>query len=105
MAMAGGLRLEKARTSAQLQVCDFTTTSQFDRRRRNSPGVVKVEAMLTLLILSSSWTEEFDEWDAAAGRCGLGEMMSDMLANGYSEMRKVSWREEWVAVEGGELRV
>lgn len=46
------------------------------------PGVVNVDAMFTLLILSSSCTDELDELEAAAGRCGFGEMMLDMVS-GY----------------------
>lgn len=51
--------------------------------------------MLTLLILSSNWMEELDEVEVAAGRCGWGEMMSDMLAND-TVSAKVSGQEERV---------
>lgn len=49
-------------------------------RTQNSPGVVNVDAMPTLLIFSSSWIDEFDEVDVTAGRWGLGEMISDIVA-------------------------
>ena len=39
--------------------------------------------------------EELDEAEAAAGRCGWGEMMSDMLTNDTVNA-KVSWQEERV---------
>lgn len=41
---------------------------------------MNVDAMPTLLIFSSSWIDEFDEVDVTAGRWGLGEMISDIVA-------------------------